>query len=199
MDDVWMDLLNSDWHDHRGSGRSEDRLENQQWLQDFLSPLRETLSRSPFSEIKTALRELRSLIQRMVNTVISGRKISQKDQKLLNSVLSVAPIFHKLVIKNDKYQLELVHIDKNIKSVIAEIALSFSETLVHGDATRIKICENTDCRWVFYDKSRSRTRRWCEGETCGNLMKVRRFRAKKKKSESNKKIQKAPENKHNKP
>jgi predicted RNA-binding Zn ribbon-like protein len=34
------------------------------------------------------------------------------------------------------------------------------------------------CGWVFYDRSKNRSRRWCEQATCANLMKVRRFHQK---------------------
>ncbi|TMC65135.1 MAG: CGNR zinc finger domain-containing protein [Chloroflexota bacterium] len=37
-------------------------------------------------------------------------------------------------------------------------------------------CENPDCRWVYYDESANQNRRWCE-DSCANLMRVRRFRA----------------------
>ena len=42
---------------------------------------------------------------------------------------------------------------------------------------RIRYCANVECRWVFFDRSRSGRRRWCHPESCGNRMKVRAFRA----------------------
>ncbi len=62
---------------------------------------------------------------------------------------------------------------------MAEIVSDFVHTVLDRDIHRIRICDNPDCRWVFYDDTRSRTKRYCEDKTCGNLMKVRRFRAKK--------------------
>jgi predicted RNA-binding Zn ribbon-like protein len=35
--------------------------------------------------------------------------------------------------------------------------------------------ENDDCRWVFYDESKSQSLRWC-ASVCSNLIRVRRFR-----------------------
>ncbi|HAT18121.1 MAG TPA: hypothetical protein DCS76_10030 [Gemmatimonadetes bacterium] len=32
------------------------------------------------------------------------------------------------------------------------------------------------CLWLFIDKSRNRSRRWCDMADCGNQAKVRRFR-----------------------
>jgi predicted RNA-binding Zn ribbon-like protein len=49
-----------------------------------------------------------------------------------------------------------------------------------GTFSRLKACP--DCRWVFYDRSRSRTRVWCGmlagdgGRACGTIAKVRRYR-----------------------
>ncbi|WP_141639042.1 CGNR zinc finger domain-containing protein, partial [Paenibacillus riograndensis] len=39
---------------------------------------------------------------------------------------------------------------------------------------------NPDCLWVYYDDTRNRSKRYCDDKMCGNLMKVRRFRARKK-------------------
>jgi len=63
--------------------------------------------------------------------------------------------------------------------VLFAVVESFASFLVEGDPERLKLCENPDCRWVFYDTSRSRTRRWC-ADSCGNLLKVRKCRQKKK-------------------
>jgi hypothetical protein len=56
-----------------------------------------------------------------------------------------------------------------------------------GTFFRLKACP--DCRWVFYDKSRSRTRVWCGmyagegGRACGTISKVRRYRQRRKAGE----------------
>jgi CGNR zinc finger len=58
-----------------------------------------------------------------------------------------------------------------------------------GDGTfsRLKACP--DCRWVFYDKSRSGTRVWCGmyagegGRACGTIAKVRRYRQRRKEAD----------------
>ncbi len=39
---------------------------------------------------------------------------------------------------------------------------------------RLKRCENPRCGWLFVDRSRNRSRRWCEMATCGNRAKARR-------------------------
>lgn len=63
--------------------------------------------------------------------------------------------------------------------IMAEITASFVELIESGDYNRIKLCENPECKWFFYDETKSRTKRWCD-DRCASLMKVRKFRSKQK-------------------
>jgi predicted RNA-binding Zn ribbon-like protein len=45
-----------------------------------------------------------------------------------------------------------------------------------GTWTRLKACHNSDCRWAFYDRSRSLRGTWCDMAVCGNRIKNRRLR-----------------------
>jgi predicted RNA-binding Zn ribbon-like protein len=117
--------------------------------------------------------------------VRAGARSSDDDLATLNSFLAAGPLVCHVERDRDAYRLELVPTECSLNIVLSEIARSFAEVLVEGDARRIKICENPDCKWIFYDQSRNRTRRWCEGATgCGNLLKVRRCRARKRKGGS---------------
>ncbi|MEU0138106.1 CGNR zinc finger domain-containing protein [Streptomyces sp. NPDC006296] len=42
---------------------------------------------------------------------------------------------------------------------------------------RLALCASPTCRAAFFDISRSRTRRWCDMNTCGNRQKKARFHA----------------------
>jgi predicted RNA-binding Zn ribbon-like protein len=43
---------------------------------------------------------------------------------------------------------------------------------------RLKLCSDDDCRWVFFDRSKNYSSRWCSMASCGNRAKARRFRRK---------------------
>ncbi|MEV6046772.1 CGNR zinc finger domain-containing protein [Streptomyces xanthochromogenes] len=45
---------------------------------------------------------------------------------------------------------------------------------------RLALCASPTCQAAFFDTSRSRTRRWCEMNTCGNREKKARFNAAKR-------------------
>ncbi|MEU1014333.1 CGNR zinc finger domain-containing protein [Streptomyces sp. NPDC005898] len=42
---------------------------------------------------------------------------------------------------------------------------------------RLALCASPTCRAAFFDTSRSRTRKWCDMNTCGNRQKKARFNA----------------------
>lgn len=54
------------------------------------------------------------------------------------------------------------------------LAWSAGELLTNSEVGRLKECAQDDCRWVFLDLSKNRSRRWCTMEDCGNRAKARR-------------------------
>ena len=44
------------------------------------------------------------------------------------------------------------------------------------DLDRVRECGSATCEWLFIDRSRNHSRRWCDMNDCGNAAKVRRFR-----------------------
>jgi predicted RNA-binding Zn ribbon-like protein len=180
-EDVWADLLNSDWHDHLGSGRREDRLENPAWLERFLANHRLDASGIPPERLVPALRALRVLMRRMADAYAAHRAPAPGDWAALNAALDRAPLSRRLTPPKRGLRPSLSFVPRagRLDALLGEIAHAFGAALADGEPSRIKICGNADCLWVFYDRTRNRSRKWCEA-TCGNLMKVRRFRSRKR-------------------
>ena len=57
------------------------------------------------------------------------------------------------------------------------VTLSAAELLTSEDRERVKECAADRCNWLFLDRSRNRSRRWCDMKDCGNRAKARRFQA----------------------
>ncbi|MHC4415599.1 MAG: CGNR zinc finger domain-containing protein [Planctomycetota bacterium] len=179
MTTLWIDFVNSDWRDHVGRGRHEDRLEKPEWTRAFLARWELGRLNLDSRETQTALRDLRSLLQRFVSTLVEGRRIGVEDLDALNGYLAAREVRSRLEKEEGSFRVRLVPTAQGLDAVLFAIAVSFAELLVQGDASRLRICDNPHCGWVFYDTTRSRTRRWCD-DGCGNLMKVRRFRKRKR-------------------
>ncbi|WP_259391901.1 CGNR zinc finger domain-containing protein [Paenibacillus thiaminolyticus] len=45
---------------------------------------------------------------------------------------------------------------------------------------RLRVCTAEECQWVFVDRSRPGTGRWCSMKACGNRAKNKTFREKRK-------------------
>jgi predicted RNA-binding Zn ribbon-like protein len=63
--------------------------------------------------------------------------------------------------------------DTELAAPLWRITHAAVELLGHGPLERLKVCAN--CRWLFLDQSRNRSRRWCSMEDCGTAVKMERF------------------------
>jgi hypothetical protein len=77
---------------------------------------------------------------------------------------------------------ELVSGEGGVRGALGRILADVVVASSKGTWARMKICAAQDCRWAYYDHSKSRTGRWCAMETCGNRHKTRRYRRKKRSS-----------------
>lgn len=53
--------------------------------------------------------------------------------------------------------------------------------LTSPDCRRVRECSEGTCRWLFLDRSKNHSRRWCDMRVCGNRSKAKRFYARWKK------------------
>ena len=65
----------------------------------------------------------------------------------------------------------------SLDAVVAGVVGASIDLLTSDVVQRIGRCADETCGWIFFDTTRSGTRRWCEMKVCGNRNKVRRFRA----------------------
>lgn len=72
--------------------------------------------------------------------------------------------------------LALRAVDDGWPRAAAKLLTIALRAMVEGHWTRLKACQRDDCRWVFYDRSRNRSGRWCSMSGCGNRMKARAYR-----------------------
>jgi predicted RNA-binding Zn ribbon-like protein len=77
-----------------------------------------------------------------------------------------------------RYVLGWEDVPGRLDSIIWPVVASAAELLAStDDLSRVRVCglfETHECGWLFLDETRSRTRRWCSMETCGNRAKARR-------------------------
>jgi predicted RNA-binding Zn ribbon-like protein len=169
----WVDLVNSEEWD--GFGKLTDQLANRRWLATFLKHWE--LYPLPSKALpRPKLVKLRHLLRGAAEKLGAGRPLGRREISKLNQALNV-PVWQKLVQNQNGFRTEAVPVRNDWDWVQARIAASFGEMLANHEMERIKICANSDCRWVFHDPTKARTKRWCNDRTCGNRARVRRARA----------------------
>ena len=52
--------------------------------------------------------------------------------------------------------------------------------MLDGSWLRLKVCRN--CEWSFYDNSKNRSGSWCSMQLCGNRLKTRAYRTRRRSS-----------------
>ncbi len=58
--------------------------------------------------------------------------------------------------------------------LLQRLATSAADLMLSADRNSLECCPGIRCGWFFLDRTRGRTRRWCQMETCGNRAKARR-------------------------
>ena len=61
-----------------------------------------------------------------------------------------------------------------------ELLLIIHRAQQDGRWPRLKVCGNPDCQWVFFDRSRNQQGSWCNMAACGNRLKNRELRARRR-------------------
>lgn len=179
MDFLCLDIVNSNLTDWRSSPIKKDMLDDQQWLSQLFAKW-ELGSLLPLdSATKERLISLRKEIHESIVELNAGHS-GQVQLKEINQVLKSVSLHPHLVYEESEYHIENKYNKTGWSFVIWRIAYSFAGLLANQDNNRIKICSNEDCDWVFFDHSKNKSRRWCDDKVCGNIMKARRFRDKKK-------------------
>ena len=124
--------------------------------------------------------ELRRAVYGVFSAVGSGREASPTDLATLNEQVSQAMAHLELApLASGGFGWAWRRVGRReaLARVLWRVAHSAALLLTSEESGRVKLCEADDCGWLFVDASKNRSRRWCDMADCGNLAKVRRFRA----------------------
>jgi predicted RNA-binding Zn ribbon-like protein len=93
----------------------------------------------------------------------------------INEVLRVTEGHDVLQWDGSGWRLGFLAKQEGLEWLLAAIARSGAELINEGSRHAIQRCGNANCQLLFYDRSRTRRRRWCAMALCGNRSKVAAF------------------------
>ena len=170
-----LDLINSRWSDHLGSGRFYERLAQPVWRRAFLTQWGYRVRDPDDTDAVADLAALRTVLRNALEAYVSRRRLLRPLRMVLEAQMNRAPARLAMSSRAGGYDLSLLRLGDDWDVVAAEVATSAGRLISQG--RRVKICANPHCSWMFVDESRPGTRRWCEVSICGSLVNVRRYRA----------------------
>ena len=121
---------------------------------------------------------LRESIWAVFSALASGEVPRNADLDLISDAAASAAARSRLVYDRDGIGWSLPSDGDVLERPLWEIARSAADVLTSTQRDRVKQCASESCEWVFIDRSKNHSRRWCDMSDCGNRAKARRFHAK---------------------
>ena len=122
-------------------------------------------------------RHLREVLHTIAAEVTERGHPTIDQLRLLNHILRHGLHYHQLEMDPDSTRYTFAQVGDRLDQARATIASSLAQFLADDAPSRLRVCANGGCRYLFIDRSPTGRRRWCDMRTCGNQAKVARHRA----------------------
>ena len=121
-------------------------------------------------------RTLRGVLHRLFDCTLKRREARPADVAFLGNALRAARRHYTLTARDHEFVWRWDQ-RPSLDSILWRVTQSAADLLTSPDLGRLRRCAGADCGWMFLDTTRNHSRHWCDMKDCGNLAKVRRFRA----------------------
>jgi predicted RNA-binding Zn ribbon-like protein len=121
------------------------------------------------------VREVRAAVYALFSAVAAGREPAPADVETFNAALGSALSHARLATADDGFVWEWAGgRAADLEAPLWDIVRSAADLLTSPDVGKVRECGGVDCRWLFMDTSKNRSRQWCSMSSCGNREKARR-------------------------
>ena len=124
----------------------------------------------------------REALARVLLARTEGRAPANEDLRLIDAEYARTAPFARLSATDDGFAWTLDSSAAELDAALRPLVESAVSLLTSERLARLRRCGNSTCYWLFLDETKNCSRRWCEMASCGNLMKVRRHRARQRRS-----------------
>ena len=119
-------------------------------------------------------RDLRETLYRSFSALAADRGPEAADLERLNAGLPEALSRLRLERRGDELVWAWDAPGDPLEAPLWPVLRSAAELLTSEERRRVRECAGSACTWLFLDRSRNRSRRWCSMDTCGNRAKAHR-------------------------
>lgn len=119
-------------------------------------------------------RRLRDGLCRILTALLAGRHPAADDLRLLNERLAAAQAAVVLRPTPGALKPDLTVTPERPDTLLGPVVLAAARLFSSPEALAlVRRCDHPTCRRFFVDRSRNRSRRWCDMKICGNRVKAR--------------------------
>ena len=122
-------------------------------------------------ELLESVKEVREHLYATFRAVAAGEKTGASLAKVDNFI-NAAPARSRIARNGKRLGWQISMGPLSSTEVLAPVLWSAADLLLGSAHAQLRLCANDKCRWLFFDDSKSKTRRWCSMATCGNRFKV---------------------------
>jgi predicted RNA-binding Zn ribbon-like protein len=172
------------------SDRERLETDNLRGYSDLLAFARQTELLTPGEEDRLAVRAerdpkkaaaalasgrgLREALYGIFSAIAASRSPAAADLERLNAALPEALSHLRLESRGTELVWTWAAPEGPLEAPLWPILRSAAELLTSEERRQVRECAGNSCTWLFLDRSRNRSRRWCSMETCGNRAKAHR-------------------------
>ncbi len=125
------------------------------------------------------VKELRFALWGLVNSLQRRKPAKPGDLSVINEWMRRLALSEQVAVKRGKIEFTSSRDVSVLELIGLRVTAAALSLLRNPPAARIKTCPGENCGWKFLDRSKNRSRRWCDMAVCGNLVKARQYRARK--------------------
>lgn len=116
---------------------------------------------------------VRESIYRLLSAVARGTPLPESDLAVLNRALGEAMAHAQITHREGRLAWGWRAAPGDLDQVLRPVVRSAADLLVSDALARVKECaDDRGCGWLFLDRSKNRSRRWCSMDSCGNRAKA---------------------------
>ncbi len=154
-------------------GDSVERIPVPRRLVDWLAVYGLTVDSCTLEQLDTA-RELRESIHAAATAAALGEALPAAAVQVIDD-RSVEGRAAAILTPQGERRWRLA--SSSVADALAVIAADAVDVISGERDGKLALCASPTCRAAFFDTSQSRTRKWCDMNTCGNRQKKARFHA----------------------
>ena len=146
--------------------------------------LRSQAEPAAVGQLLEEIKALRQILHSIFFAIADNVQPPAKAVDGLNNNIKTVYAKLRLEQQDQRYDWSWSGWSEDLAAPIWPVVRSAAELLNSAELIRTRKCHNETCSWLFVDKSKNHSRRWCDMDVCGNRAKAKKH-YRKTRAESN--------------